>query len=286
MKNGYSVSLTALLLASSLPTISIAQTHDHGAHQHEHASQGIGPQVVGQYKIDSKLQFNGIMFMISDLSDKRLSTSELTGKLMLRVGKKAKVFEYELLPLKNQALGVAVDLSTVAGQDLHMDIEIIGLSSGPLNCHIVGKLSAALDDSMLVQLQKTCPVTGKPLGSMGKPPKIMFGDKPLFVCCAGCETRLKATPEKYISKYYGTKGKQVRPGVWEATLADADAIAAQSKCPVMDEALGGMGIPQKVNVKGKAVYICCAGCAKKLDAEPERYLAVLANLGVTPPDFK
>ena len=76
------------------------------------------------------------------------------------------------------------------------------------------------------------------------------------------------------------------PGVFEATLADADAIAAQKKCPVMDEELGGMGAPQKVNVNGKSVYICCAGCAKKLHAEPEKYLAMLAKQGVTPPDFK
>ncbi len=121
---------------------------------------------------------------------------------------------------------------------------------------------------------------------MGAPPKIMLGDKSLFVCCAGCTTKVKANPDVYLAKYYSAKGKEVRPGVFEATLADAKAIAAQRKCPVMDEELGGMGVPQKVNVNGKAVYICCAGCAKKLHAEPEKYLNMLAKQGVTPPDFK
>ena len=66
----------------------------------------------------------------------------------------------------------------------------------------------------------------------------------------------------------------------------ADAIAAQKVCPVMDEPLGGMGVPGKVNVKGKAVFICCAGCAKKLAAEPDKYLAALKEKGVTPPAFE
>ena len=30
----------------------------------------------------------------------------------------------------------------------------------------------------------------------------------------------------------------------------------------------------------------CAGCAKKLHADPEKYLAMLSKHGVTPPDFK
>ena len=97
---------------------------------------------------------------------------------------------------------------------------------------------------------------------------------------------MKANPDAYISQYYGAKGEEVRPGVVEATLADAAAIAAQKSCPVMDEELGGMGLPQKVNVNGKAVYICCVGCAKKLVAEPQVYLSKLAKAGVAPPDFK
>ncbi|HBE68641.1 MAG TPA: hypothetical protein DDW52_10890 [Planctomycetaceae bacterium] len=121
---------------------------------------------------------------------------------------------------------------------------------------------------------------------MGKPPKIMVKGKPLFVCCEPCSAKIEAKPDEYLAKYYSAKGKEVRPGVFEATLADADAIAAQKKCPVMDEELGGMGAPQKVNVKGKSVYICCAGCAKKLHAEPDKYLAMLAKQGITPPEFK
>ena len=34
---------------------------------------------------------------------------------------------------------------------------------------------------------------------------------------------------------------------------------------------------------GKAIYICCPGCAKKIAAEPQKYLTVLAQQGVNAP---
>jgi len=53
----------------------------------------------------------------------------------------------------------------------------------------------------------------------------------------------------------------------------------------MDELRGGIGVPGKVNVNGKAVYICCPGCAKKPATEPDDYLATLKARGITPPAF-
>ena len=40
--------------------------------------------------------------------------------------------------------------------------------------------------------------------------------------------------------------------------------------------LGSMGDPVAVEVEGQKVWICCAGCAPKLKAEPAKYLARLA----------
>ncbi|MEQ8835218.1 MAG: hypothetical protein RID07_00265 [Lacipirellulaceae bacterium] len=97
---------------------------------------------------------------------------------------------------------------------------------------------------------------------------------------------MKKSPQLYLTKYYEAKGEQVRPGVFKATLADAQAIDAQKVCPVMDEPLGGMGAPLKVDVKGQAVYICCAGCAKKLHADPDAYLIKLKKMGVKPPTIE
>lgn len=44
-------------------------------------------------------------------------------------------------------------------------------------------------------------------------------------------------------------------------------------CPVSGEKLGGMGDPAKVNYEGRDVSLCCAGCIKKFEAEPQKYFS-------------
>jgi hypothetical protein len=57
--------------------------------------------------------------------------------------------------------------------------------------------------------------------------------------------------------------------------SDQELIEKQKTCPVTDAALGSMGTPIKVTVKGRSVFICCAGCKKKLLANPDKYLKKL-----------
>lgn len=242
-------------------------------------------QTVGALRIETLLLEKGVYFMVSDTDGQMLKVPEAAGVLKLKIGDKPKEYTLKLQPLKNGGIGAAIDLAKLKGKMLHMDVVLNGIGDKPVKFHTMGKLTDKVSDAVLISLQKTCPITGKSLGAMGKPPKIMVNGKPLFVCCEPCSAKIEAKPDEYLAKYYSAKGKEVRPGVFEATLADADAIAAQKKCLVMDEELGGMGAPQKVNLKGKSVYICCAGCAKKLLAEPDKYLAMLAKQGVTPPDF-
>jgi hypothetical protein len=71
--------------------------------------------------------------------------------------------------------------------------------------------------------------------------------------------------------------------VFKVSAADAPYITAQKRCPVMDEPLNAMGGPYKVNAAGKAIYICCPGCAKKIAAQPQKYLDILAKQGVNAP---
>jgi hypothetical protein len=56
--------------------------------------------------------------------------------------------------------------------------------------------------------QQTCPVTGARLGSMGEPVKVLVGDRPLYLCCAGCTEKVKETaggvsaqPVPNVSRY-------------------------------------------------------------------------------------
>jgi Cu(I)/Ag(I) efflux system membrane fusion protein len=55
-------------------------------------------------------------------------------------------------------------------------------------------------DRALARKQATCPVTRKPLGSMGTPFRIELDGKPIFLCCDGCEDALRAQPAKYLGR--------------------------------------------------------------------------------------
>lgn len=56
------------------------------------------------------------------------------------------------------------------------------------------------EDCALVEKQKTCPVSGEPLGAMGKPHKVTVQGREVFLCCPGCETKFKENPEEYLAK--------------------------------------------------------------------------------------
>lgn len=60
--------------------------------------------------------------------------------------------------------------------------------------------AAKQSDQELIEKQKTCPVTDQPLGSMGKPVKVVVKGRTVFLCCAGCKKKLFANPDKYLKK--------------------------------------------------------------------------------------
>ena len=64
---------------------------------------------------------------------------------------------------------------------------------------------------------------------------------------------------------------------WLDGLAEADRPAAlkQATCPVTGKPLGSMGVPAKKTVRGRAVFLCCAGCAGAIESNPDKYLAKL-----------
>jgi Cu(I)/Ag(I) efflux system membrane fusion protein len=56
------------------------------------------------------------------------------------------------------------------------------------------------EDRALAEKQKICPVSGEPLGSMGKPYKVTVEGRDVLLCCQGCEEEIKENPEKYLAK--------------------------------------------------------------------------------------
>lgn len=306
----------AILVASLLGTPTLLAQHQH---QHQHAGSpqasvadpvrddAKGPhggplQLAGGVQIESVLAPEGIRVFAYDGQGSPLDARAARGVAVLRIEGDAKRYRYDLFPdvAENGAadsLAVAVDLRRIAGLPVSIDMQLVGLPGTPRQpLRIVAQAAVPMTEEQRVAAaiaeQKVCPVSGQPLGSMGEPIGVAIGDQTVYACCQGCVAPMKAEPAKYLAMVSGSGGtvppgsEAVRPGVFKTVAADQPFIAAQKTCPVMDEPLGGMGGPYRVNVEGKAVYICCPGCAKKLQTEPKRYLQKLASQGIEPPSVR
>lgn len=60
--------------------------------------------------------------------------------------------------------------------------------------------SLSESDRQLATEQRICPVAGEMLGSMGTPKKLVVEGREVFICCEGCEEKLRSDPEKYFAK--------------------------------------------------------------------------------------
>jgi membrane fusion protein, copper/silver efflux system len=56
------------------------------------------------------------------------------------------------------------------------------------------------NDTLLAERQKICPVTGKPLDSMGGPVRVNLDGRVVFICCKSCEKQLRTTPAEFLAK--------------------------------------------------------------------------------------
>lgn len=54
--------------------------------------------------------------------------------------------------------------------------------------------------------QKTCPVTGEELGSMGKPIAVSVKGQPVYVCCEGCVEKVRQNPDSFLAKVQAERG--------------------------------------------------------------------------------
>ncbi|CAN5468094.1 hypothetical protein BH11PLA2_BH11PLA2_20950 [soil metagenome] len=62
---------------------------------------------------------------------------------------------------------------------------------------------------------------------------------------------------------------------------DRALVEAQEWCVInTDERLGSMGTPLKLDIKGQPVFVCCKGCRKKAEADPDKTLAKVEELKV------
>jgi hypothetical protein len=103
-------------------------------------------------------------------------------------------------------------------------------------------------------------------------PAVLLG----LLAAAGCEEGVPAVPGAAPEKSDKEKAlAQLAP-------EDRKLAEAQKVCPVTGAALGEMGAPVKVTVKGQAVFLCCDGCKKKALADPDKTLAAVEKAKTTP----
>ncbi len=137
--------------------------------------------------------------------------------------------------------------------------------------------------------QNICPVTELALGSMGTPLAIDVAGQKIWICCQGCEGRLRDDPQKYLAvlERVAAAEQQPSPAMAQALsqLSDEDRQLAevQRVCPIAGVPLGSMGTPVKVDVEGTSVFICCEGCRANLLKNPQKYLEKLSGGPGNPP---
>ena len=281
--------ITAFSLAMSTSGVfgqTIQSQHNHAGHNHvmpgmtqaREATQA-GPhggslKQTGNLQIETIVSQGGLQMFVYDRAGQPVSVDRGRGAVSVRVEGNAKRYRYDLLPDGKGALTAPVNLSQIAGRQIDVDVQLVGIAASTISFNEVATVPASEQQlaAAAIARQKICPVSGKPLGSMGDPVAVDVNGQKLYVCCAGCVNAVKSDPAKYAAG---------RPQitVTTATQADAAAIAAQKVCPVMDEPLGGMGTPIKVMVGDKPIYLCCKGCIKKIQAEPAKYLAMVYGNG-------
>jgi hypothetical protein len=66
------------------------------------------------------------------------------------------------------------------------------------------------EDRKLAEAQGKCPVTGRALGSMGAPVKVLIQGQPVFLCCDGCRDTALADQQGTLSKAKQLKAKPGR----------------------------------------------------------------------------
>lgn len=91
-------------------------------------------------------------------------------------------------------------------------------------------------------------------------------------------TPTPATAPAASDQHQHSHATQPSPTPQPAPAAQAQApYGGQRTCPVMDEELGAHGTPIPVTVRGQTIYVCCKGCVRRVQADPDRYLAMVAE---------
>ena len=125
-----------------------------------------------------------------------------------------------------------------------------------------------LDDEIIrtqreVYPLKECPISGKPLGSMGDADDFVLGNRLIRLCCASCRDAVRKDPAPVLARL-------------DKAAADAQRAAYPlDTCPITKKKLGSMGEPAEMTLAGRLVRLCCPPCEPKVRARAWETLQAL-----------
>ena len=259
----FGLSMAAAKQPDSPPTSS-NNTGPHGGQIH----------AAGDFQCEVVFASRSVEVYVFDRAGQVVEARNVRGRVTFTLPGNPRTYRYDLYPNTADSrpvngLFLAIDLLRVPDRVASVDIRLYGLTQRPVAFAAHFQRKPTLEQVAISQ-QRICPVSGKPLGSMGKAVKVRLGNQDVYVCCAGCTQALKTDPEVHLAKL-------TRHTLVKATPADAASIARQKVCPVMNEPLYSMGGPWKTTVQRRDVFLCCKGCLKILHKEPQKYLAKLPD---------
>ncbi len=107
----------------------------------------------------------------------------------------------------------------------------------------------------------TCVVSGEALGD--EPVNIIVGNRLIRTCCQMCETKVRATPEKFINV------------VNEAVIAKQREHYPIDTCIVMEGEPLIEGDVEEVVIGNRLARLCCKMCKRKIKREPTEFVAMI-----------
>jgi hypothetical protein len=123
----------------------------------------------------------------------------------------------------------------------------------------------------------------------------VFGIAFAIICAAGCSDSSKDTAadssavsneqeamhdhdHDHGDHSHGSEAEEIEKALAGFADGDRESVLAQKICLVGGEPLGSMGAPEKVDVNGTTIWICCEGCRETLLEDSEKYLAQLEQV--------
>jgi YHS domain-containing protein len=98
---------------------------------------------------------------------------------------------------------------------------------------------------------------------MGEPVIYEHEGREIRFCCKGCISRFEKEPALYLEK------------MDKAIIAEGLEDYPLETCAVSGDTLGSMGEPLDLVYDNHLVRLCCAGCIKAFEEDPEKYMGMV-----------